>query len=667
MRRLALPLLIILFVAVFASPAGAKSYWIESADVDITVNDDGSLSVTERIRYDFSGSFSGAYRDISLRSGESIRDITVSDAGGAYSLGGCVVLGCSSQPYSFGVASIPGYVRIVWHYSAADQQREFTITYDMIGVASAYDDIVDVNLKVWGDQWPVGASVVTARMHLPGNPQPGEVYVWGHPYGIEGTTTLGDDGASPALTASNIPSESWVELRSAFPASLLTSTDGARVVAGDGLALILDEESLFAAENEAAAQAARTGFRIGIAAAVTLSLGLILVTYFRYGREPKVNYDQDYEHAPPTDRSPAEVGALMSQGKVSEKEFTATLFDLIRKGAISATPIKTTRSTWGGLRQETISDLELALTEKTTGFRDYEQSVLTVVKRVLDTGPRPLHQFRGDIRDDASANATTYESFRDKVLDAVKRAKLLDTRGNLASGLTIFLAIVLLAGSIFILPGLLGGRPGGTEMAVLIAVGTGIGVTILVVVLSFRRVRVKRTKAGALEAARWDAFKRYLSDFSRLEDAPVISLELWDRFLIYAITFGVAQEVLEHARLHAPPELEDQSSIYWFGHYGYTGGHTENAFAGLESALSGACTPPSSGGGGGGFSGGGGGGGGGGGEPAPAGISGDDEGCGCRLIGPGSETRWAWVAAALLAAASSRRRQRSARASCQRG
>jgi len=217
MRRAALPLLVILLVAVLASPAGAKSYWIDSADVDIIVNADGSLSVTERIRYDFSGSFTGAYRDIALRSGESIRDITVSDAGGGYSLGGCVELGCSSPPDTFGIASIPGYVRIVWHYSATDQQREFTITYDMIGVASAYDDVVDVNLQVWGDQWPVGASKVTARMQLPGSPEPGEVYVWGHPYGIDGTTTLGEDGVSPALTASNIPSESWVELRSVVP------------------------------------------------------------------------------------------------------------------------------------------------------------------------------------------------------------------------------------------------------------------------------------------------------------------------------------------------------------------------------------------------------------------------------------------------------------------
>jgi len=169
--------------------------------------------------------------------------------------------------------------------------------------------------------------------------------------------------------------------------------------------------------------------------------------------------------------------------------------------------------------------------------------------------------------------------------------------------------------SYFVLQSLLGGQPGGAIIVVLVLFGMALGATILFVLLSFRRVRTKRTPAGALEAARWNAFRRYLTDFSRIKDAPVISLDLWDRYLVYAITFGVAEEVLEQARLHAPPELETNSSIFWFGHYGYTVGHTENAFAGLESALSGAFSPPSSGGGGG-FSGGGGGGSGGGGGGA---------------------------------------------------
>ncbi len=77
----------------------------------------------------------------------------------------------------------------------------------------------------------------------------------------------------------------------------------------------LDEEALFAEQNEAADRAAWTGFIIGIIAAIALAFGLGLSTYLRYGKEPKVNYDQEYEHAPPSDLSPAEVGALLSQAR----------------------------------------------------------------------------------------------------------------------------------------------------------------------------------------------------------------------------------------------------------------------------------------------------------------------------------------------------------------
>ena len=42
-------------------------------------------------------------------------------------------------------------MRIVWYFDACDQTRAFTICTSC-GVAVAYDDVVDVNLKVWGDR-----------------------------------------------------------------------------------------------------------------------------------------------------------------------------------------------------------------------------------------------------------------------------------------------------------------------------------------------------------------------------------------------------------------------------------------------------------------------------------------------------------------------------------
>jgi uncharacterized membrane protein len=64
---------------------------------------------------------------------------------------------------------------------------------------------------------------------------------------------------------------------------------------------------------------------------------------------------------------------------------------------------------------------------------------------------------------------------------------------------------------------------------------------------------VRRTPKGALLHARWQAFRRYLNDFSRMEESPPASLALWEQFLVYGIALGVAEQVLEAARLHAPP------------------------------------------------------------------------------------------------------------------
>ncbi len=70
-----------------------------------------------------------------------------------------------------------------------------------------------------------------------------------------------------------------------------------------------------------------------------------------------------------------------------------------------------------------------------------------------------------------------------------------------------------------------------------------------------RRVWRRRTRAGQEEAERWDAFRRYLSDFPRLQEAPPATLELWERFLVYGIAFGIAERVLQGAQLHMPEAL----------------------------------------------------------------------------------------------------------------
>jgi uncharacterized membrane protein len=126
---------------------------------------------------------------------------------------------------------------------ATDQQRTFTVSYRLSGLAVAYDDVVDVYWQAWGDEWDESLGSREATMVLPGDARKGEVKVFGHPASVSGKASLGPAWVSPTLFASDVPPEQFVEMRVVFPRELLSSTGGVRVEPGDGLQEIMDQEA----------------------------------------------------------------------------------------------------------------------------------------------------------------------------------------------------------------------------------------------------------------------------------------------------------------------------------------------------------------------------------------------------------------------------------------
>ena len=185
MRRLLAGGVLLAFVAVTwlgapGASAQEKSFFMQRAHVQVDVDDDGAVHVEEQLTYSFCGSFTGGYREIPLREGEEIVDISVSEGGQEYSPGASAELGSSGAPGTYGVARESDFVRIVWHYSALNENRTFTVRYTFHNLLTAHDDVADLYLQVWGDEWDVTLTDLTAQVDLPER-APGEVRVWGHP------------------------------------------------------------------------------------------------------------------------------------------------------------------------------------------------------------------------------------------------------------------------------------------------------------------------------------------------------------------------------------------------------------------------------------------------------------------------------------------------------
>ena len=304
------------------------------------------------------------------------------------------------------------------------------------------------------------------------------------------------------------------------------------------------------------------------------ALLVISAVFWFMGRERRTGYDREYEQEPPTDTEPALVPTLLRQGgEAGSYEFTATLFDLVRRGVYKAVPTTTERPIWGGLRHETVSDLELSA-GKDGELRAWERDVANVVDGVLDGGSERLSRFRDQIEDERETMHGRFTAFKEHVADEAGRLSWFRSTG--AIPLVVAVVLFALVGGLLVFFAVRHWRPVYPRYSDILLVGIGAcmiaNAALCLGTLVFnRRAWRRRTQAGEEEAERWDAFRRYLSDFPRLQEAPPATLALWERYLVYGIAFGIAERVLQGAQLHMPEALHEASSIYWISTAGDLG------------------------------------------------------------------------------------------------
>ena len=79
------------------------------------------------------------------------------------------------------------------------------------------------------------------------------------------------------------------------------------------------------------------------------------------------------------------------------------------------------------------------------------------------------------------------------------------------------------------------------------------------------------TQKGYDEKQQWNGLVNYMNDFSLLKEKEVPSLVIWEKYLIYATAFGIADKVIEQMKATYPEvfvkeswEDEDQYQIIKF-------------------------------------------------------------------------------------------------------
>lgn len=589
---------------------GGKSYDFPRVEIDATVQPDGSLDLVERRTFDFDGDFSFAFFTIDWPV-EQIEEFSVTEDGRPLN-----VSTVESTSFQF---------KGRWEFAAEDERRTFTISYRARCAVEVWADTAHLNWQFIGTGWEVPTDHAFVRVHLPGAAKnakqlerpsetcpatapsapvetrplrEGETLAWGH--GPLGGEVLIPDPQTVTLEVSDLPEYTFVEGSILFPE---TSVPLAYQIPDPMRESIVSREALQAEAANAqrrALLAIEAGYRSrrrllwfamgGLPIAFAL---LVVISRLR----DRVRGVPKFLQTPPEAIHPVELAQMwaVANGRLGmQNVYRTQMLHLAHVGSIELQAV-------GPVTDP--SDFRVRRRDmKNAERRDVEFLEFLFPKSTDDdialSSLKPTGQRKTELREWW------------KLVDSSGKSML---RGLLPELRWESLTTTILG---------LGGIAGGIVMAGLIDSPLGLSlipVALVGMTIAHILIRPRIGQEARERVARWRAFRRFLTEFSSLPEAPALAVIIWEQYLVYATALGVADEVEKQVKALIPPaELPSPWKGAPSGVSALTYVHSFNtvpvhsaASTTASSTSSGIGSFSSSGGGGGGFSGGGGGGGGG--------------------------------------------------------
>ena len=563
-------LLIILFFAIlilfgdtawFRRATGEKFFEELEVRVEAQLLPDGSMAVKETHTLKFNGEFSRYRRQIPHKGFGNMQVIRVSESAQEYQRLQ-TVSGRPAGKYTFGRGREAGsdVFNIEMYFQAKDEKRSFILEYLVLDVVRVHADVAELYWQFLGKNRSVATDFMTVTLQIPAGAAPDQVRVWGH------GPVRGDVKKLSATQlrweTTDLPKDRFLEGRVVFPPSL---TPQAKVLTRKtALQAILAEEQRWADQREAEK---REALYLMIASVLFAVLGCAVAWFLfnRYGRKCKGLVEVEYYRELPGNYSPAETGYLCEIGKLKPQAISATFMDLARRGYIRMEPSTTPETKDILVRQLKPFGEELRVHERMLldFFFNQVGSLQSAVwfgtlKQFRKSNPREMKDFVEQFRTVVTLSVEA-KGFLEKNRKGVKLA---------GWGFIITAIIAALAYSI-------------REFAPMIASSVVAG-AFLAVTIKSRNF----TREGQEQYDLWQAFRRFLTDFSNMDRAELPQLILWEHYLVYAVVLGVATEVIKQLPFVYPQVTAPTSDFgsYWGGmsHTRHNAvGSTETSFAGL--------------------------------------------------------------------------------------
>ena len=588
MKRLTYILACILCVlAIMPTTALAKSLDVVGVDIAATVEADGSLVVVERRSYQSKGSYNGILWDVPQGSYQGREVLAAVAWVAAIEDGQQTYLeeGSTGVRGTYELADEGDHLQLKMYWPMEDETATIEVAYVLANVVSRWEDAGELYWQyVPADEGSQGEWLnVTCTVGLPvpdgAEVRAGEnVRAWGHGP-LDGEVSI--EGGSIRFFSPGVGSAEFLEARVVFPPEWLTDVQPSGQARLDA---ILAEEDHWAKDANSSRRNARL-VAYGLPAFMCLAGIGSAVASFLYRRRiaskgPKPTFTDTYFRDVPSNDHPAVLGMLYREGRVDQADFSATLMRLTDKGRIALDAVEVDKA---GKRGGTNRGHEWRLTRRTeaaardgdtrAGGKKIDNAAMSLLFDVVAGKPKQedheaelrstgepfvlMSDFEKTAEQWPSLYQKGYDGWDEAVHDAYnKRTFVADVEEDVVNGI-LGLGDFALA-VVFGIVGMLLGVP-----SILLAIGfiVWFAAGLYIVWVDEGVAAVTYTQEAVDLRAKLEALKRWLVEFTRLEEAIPTDVVLWNRLLVMATVLGVADKVVEQLRVYMPELMG--SSHFW--------------------------------------------------------------------------------------------------------
>ncbi len=437
---------------------------------------------------------------------------------------------CSDKVECYQESIIENGVSIKMFNETEDGVTYFYIEYLLANVVVVHEDVSEVYYNFLGNEFDDDIEKYQMRLLLPSKTSE-QIRVWAHgPLNGE-VYFLSDDNDfyGGVITIEHLKSNTPVDMRMTFPTNLISVDHPSLKKSGvQGLDKILEVEEKRADEaNRLRIISKRKVFFLYLFTGIYFVITLVFVTfiYFKYDKERKARFLGEYNRDFIDDYDVTVVEYLFER-KVTERGFSTSILNMIYKKNIKFEEIDNKNYKFIKVNEDGLIDSEkLIMLIIFNGAGDGETVTLKDIK-----------SFAKKINGTTSPFLNSYNSWKNKVIEESLKENFYE-ENNVIKVLASMYSVIGFIIFIFYL---------GYEIINVLPFALLIfNIIFLIYVLMF----TKKTSKGIEHYVRWKAFKKFLLDFGRFDEKELPEIELWERYLVYASIFGIADKVSETMKI----------------------------------------------------------------------------------------------------------------------